>query len=335
LIEVSVVVLIFAVLRNMLSQSRAAVLAILYAFGTYSWAAATNTLTTVSSGELFITLTLLSLVQVDSWKRSPWWISLGLGALALAVVTRPQLILVGLVIGVSMLWQAVRQRVVRLWHFVIPLAVGSGIAAYNTWAFGSPFNTGYGLEASKGWSTPIGEGLPGLLFSPAHGMLVYSPLLLLGAILGAIALYKQDSVNEYPHRFVGLIALIAAVVQILLISHWWAWHGGHAYNQRMLMEIHPLLVFLGALGVKQFGKKAIQLYTLGTLWVAMIYLARSGFYDLHLEFVQQYKRGIVWSLKDSELVMYVRWHGFGNVVAWVMRQAALCLAVSLGLLLFY
>ncbi len=34
----------------------------------------------------------------------------------------------------------------------------------------------------------------------------------------------------------GRITAVAVFAQLLLMSHWQIWHGGVAYNQRMLQE---------------------------------------------------------------------------------------------------
>ncbi len=59
-------------------------------------------------------------------------------------------------------------------------------SAYNSWAFGSPFSTGYGQEATAGWSTPLWVGLPGILLSPSNGLLFYAPLWLVSFLAGVL-----------------------------------------------------------------------------------------------------------------------------------------------------
>jgi hypothetical protein len=334
IIEALVVVVVFLTLRRVVSQSKACCLALGYALGTYSWAAATNTLTTINTGELFIAVTLLALVHIDVWDRSRWWIPVALGSVALSVAARPQLTLVGSILGIFILAYSIRQRLLRLWYFIVPLSVGGGLIIYNYSAFGSVIQTGYGLEATEGWSTPLWEGLTGILFSPAHGLLMYSPLLVLSGALGIVSLCKRTDNISDTHRGIGFVAIGAVLAQLILMSNWWAWYGGAAYNQRMLMEVHPLLVFLGALGLKQYARSAMWMYALSGAWGAVINLARSRLYDLHLSFMEVYHSEIVWSVLDSELMMYVRWHGLGHVVLVVIRQAVICLAIlSLGILL--
>jgi hypothetical protein len=106
-----------------------------------------------------------------------------------------------------------------LMGFLLPLGIAGGLlAAYNAARFGSPFSTGYHFEAGEGWTTPLWEGLWGLLFSPYRGLIWYTPLSL------AAALAWRDL-----RRAQGATAgLIAGVVGVLtgLYSAWWMWWGG-------------------------------------------------------------------------------------------------------------
>ena len=103
----------------------------------------------------------------------------------------------------------------------------------NHWqVFGSPLATGYGLEAQEGWTTPLHEGLPGLLVSPARGLLLHAPILLLGA--GALLPGSRAPGWLLP-------PVLGFVLFTVLMGRWWCWSGGYAAGNRMLSDGVPIL----------------------------------------------------------------------------------------------
>ncbi len=322
------VVMMFGLLRRMLSQRQALFLALVYAFGTFTWAFATNTLATQATGELFLLGALGKLFEiadaVDAGKplgRSPaLWGGL---CLALALVARVQLLPVAGLLGLGIIsvgkWRS------GFWAALggLPVIILWGL--YNTLAFGAPWSTGYGLESQTGWTTPLWEGLTGILFSPAHGLLMYSPVLLL-AFPGAWALWRNNKAllqGRSAQRLLRLSAL-ACLVFLLMMSCWWAWHGGNAYNQRMLQEIHPLIMLLVGCAWQAFGRWRIFRLSLGlaSLWPMLMNLARVTFYDRHIDFVERFNRALVWAWREGELAMYIRWHGAGAFVRELLTTTA-------------
>jgi hypothetical protein len=115
---------------------------------------------------------------------------------------------------------------------LLALAV-AGLA--NVVRHGSLWNTGYGGE-SLAFTSPILEGLSGLTVRPGRGVLFYAPLVLL-ALASARRLSRLQ-----------LLALFGIPVLLLLVvSRWWAWHGGSAWGPRLLLPVLPLLVAPAAL----------------------------------------------------------------------------------------
>lgn len=309
------VVLLFHVLRRLISQRRAWWLALVYAFGTFTWAFATNTLATQATAEFFFLLALGCLLDVssavDSGKPAPCFAMILTGFyLALAFAARAQVAPVAaiLFLGLVLLgsWRA------GVWGALGGLPVAGLWGLYNTRVFGAPWSTGYGLEAQAGWTTPLFEGLTGILFSPAHGLLMYSPILLF-AFGGAWAVWHRGKVFHSGPKLCQLLRLIsiAALVFLLMMSRWWAWHGGNAYNQRMLQEIHPLLMILVAYAWRVFEGEWIYRISLllSSIWSVFMNLVRVTFYGRHLHLVETHQPELVWSLADCEFMLYVRWHG--------------------------
>jgi hypothetical protein len=142
---------------------------------------------------------------------------------------------------------------------LLPLAIHF---AYQWQAFGSPLRSGYGDEALHGWTlagAPV--GLAGLLFSPGRGLLLWSPVLLV-ALLPLVRspranVPKSAALHFSPAMLPLALGLLA---QLLLISCWWAWHGGSSFGPRMLAGSLPLYAPLLALAFAQMnGKRSIAI----------------------------------------------------------------------------
>jgi hypothetical protein len=201
---------------------------------------------------------------------------------------------------------------------------------YNTWAFGAPWKTGYGVEMMEGWQTPMVEGLLGILVSPSHGLLIYSPALLLGWVCGMLLwLRPVDDQDIEPYRMLSHFILIALVIQLFFISRWWAWHGGVAFNQRMLQEVHPLMVCLLALGLRVYRNRRWFWGALGlaVAWGLGMNVINRTFYGQHLEWGERAHPEIAWSWRHLEILMYLRWHGWCAFISGLARMVMRLLTV--------
>ncbi|MBN1186862.1 MAG: glycosyltransferase family 39 protein [Bacteroidales bacterium] len=340
IIGTSVVLLIFLILRKVMKQQQALLLALVYAFSVHTWTTATKTMATQSTGELFLALGILFLVQMLKMESNlpRKYLFLSGFCLSLSLVTRLQLILVFMILGVYILYRYRQTPVMGFSYFIGIVPPIMLYILYNIWAFGSPFSTGYGNEAMDGWTTPIWVGLPGILFSPSHGLLAYSPAFLF-AIIGGIAVWKAHPRAQQPENglsdlyLFGRYLSLCALVQLLLMSHWWAWYGGVAYNQRMLQEIHPILILLAAIGLSFYKEKVwIQrIFGLAVGWGIFMHLARIAFYTQHLEWVEAYHPTLIWSLRYSEIPMYIQWHGIWGFLGGISR--VLIKVGSIGILI--
>jgi hypothetical protein len=342
LLAATVTALLFLALRRLVAQWQALLLAMVYAFCTFTWAAATITLQAQSSAELFLVLAILILLRIEETGQIGRSVSVGWCALAglligLAVAARAHTVLVALVLSIYVcqrMWGNVRALVsYGIGALVVVLLLG----AYNLLVFGSPLNSGYGSEAFD-WTTPIWVGLPGILVSPAHGLLMYSPAMILAAV-GGWVVWREPVAEAAPevraYWLLGRYLALACLAYLLLMSHWWAWHGGNAYNQRMLEEIHPLLVLLLGFALKRYrvSPRFVVLLIIAASWSIVMNLARLTFYEPR--WGEVFRDELVWSLRDAELVMYIRWHGFASFLAGICLTALRVLvALALSSALF-
>lgn len=126
-----------------------------------------------------------------------------------------------------------------------------GHALYNAARFGTPFETGYGAQATPAaYSTPILVGLYGLLLSSGKGVLWFAPPLWLVSP-GAKEMLRsaRSGASDWAGRL-GLrhrsgraawSAACATAVALLLYARFQHWAGDGSFGPRYLIPVLPLL----------------------------------------------------------------------------------------------
>ncbi len=161
------------------------------------------------------------------------------GALALLVSIKSYNLLAGLLF---LVWAASATNTRRLLPAVLS-GIAAGIAvllAYNRVRFGSLFASGYALQVTRYgmdiglFSTPLSEGLYGLLLSSGKGLIWYAPpvLLALGGLAYWPCVYRRDL----------LLILGIPSAMLLLIANYWGWHGDYCWGPRLLTPLLPLIM---------------------------------------------------------------------------------------------
>jgi hypothetical protein len=115
--------------------------------------------------------------------------------------------------------------------------------AYNILTWESILPPYYLLLASG--STPaaqpaFGEALIGNLFSPARGLFIFSPVLLLAICGFWLAMRIRD--ERALHMAFGIIV----VLHWLLVSHFSPWWGGYSFGPRIMSDMLPFLAYFVA-----------------------------------------------------------------------------------------
>jgi hypothetical protein len=114
------------------------------------------------------------------------------------------------------------------------------------------FRNGY--EREPGFSTPLLEGLGGLLFSPGKSIFLYAPVLLLMPV-GLWLMYRRGG----PGRLTAVLITAEVVVGFAANAMWWAWTGNFAWGPRLIMPVLPLMVWpLAALATAESRQQAIH-----------------------------------------------------------------------------
>ncbi|RPH68663.1 MAG: hypothetical protein EHM78_18065 [Myxococcaceae bacterium] len=211
----------------------------LYVLGTPVLSVIAQALWLHTGAALGFSLALLALTRTD---EPPWRVGVMVGlGVGMAVACRP--IDVVLAAGFAgALWLA-RPRALGWMAAAAALPVLL-LVAYQWEVFGSPLASGYGAEASEGWTTPVPLGVLGLLFSPGRGLLLHAPVLLV-----AVAALLRPGRGSSPRWFLPLG--LSLVTFLCVMGHWHSWWGGSSAGNRMLSEGLPILGVALACGLRE------------------------------------------------------------------------------------
>ena len=268
--EVIAALLLWSVLRRLLSERASLALVLLYFLGT--------SVRTVSSQAL--------------WQHAGVHLAVAL-ALWLLVDERPRTqrrdLLAGLALGLG---GVVRQTTALVALGLAPsraglraiAVLGAGVAAgllplliFNWMAYGSPIEQGYGV---KPFDTPILDGFVGLLFSQSRGLFVYEPWAVLALLSMIIARFANTTRGRVSETLSSLI--VAWVVFLAVYATYAEWWGGRVFGPRFLDDLAPVLIAGLAWGVRggwfAFGPMRVLLW-LSAGWSLLIFNAAAFVYD--------------------------------------------------------
>jgi hypothetical protein len=154
--------------------------------------------------------------------------------------------LVYLPIFVSYAFVASGFKVRAIYRFVAPVLVAMTMLAILNFArFGNVLEFGYGPEGRMFSLTSLPTNLVRLLISPAFGLFVYSPALVLGAAL--LPSFARNRPRE------GVFFILLLVTNLFLSATWHDIAGGHSWGPRLLVPtlglwLVPLATKLDYLG---------------------------------------------------------------------------------------
>jgi hypothetical protein len=131
------------------------------------------------------------------------------------------------------------------------LGVAAAVA-YAPWAgvywliYGTPLGPSSGQMAAGNFTPNLLGALPGVLCSPARGLLIYQPWLLLSAAALVPAVRRRLADGERSPCPAGwsLFCATAVVLHLGLVSSWCCWWGGFCWGSRLASETVPLLALL-------------------------------------------------------------------------------------------
>jgi len=219
--------LVFAALTCLVDPRSAALATVVYIAGTAVVTVLGQGMWQHTGATLCLSFGLWGLFAETSWRRG-LIVGIATGA---TIAARPIDIVVAAPLVLALLVEDRRAVWVVACGMAGPLLAA---ACYNDTVLGSPLATGYGNEASLGWTTPFLTGFTGLLVSPGRGLLLFSPIL----ALAAWAVLRLPRASQ--HRRTIMILMTGAAGLLIVMSRWWAWYGGMSFGPRMLSDSLPI-----------------------------------------------------------------------------------------------
>lgn len=299
------VLTIFIGLRRVTTPRVAWFTAVVYAFGTSSLSLTSQASWQHGPSQLFLSLTLYCLIRGRATPACIAWAGLVLGS---AVICRPLNLVMALPIALYVFHEHRDRRLGFLLAGIPPLLL---FLWYNAAYFGSPVQTGFGATVVTptslvghhlSWfSTPFFEGLAGILFSPARGLFIYSPIFLC-SLAGVAMVWREPGQVLFRYLSLGFVLL---VIPVATLGHWW---GGHGYGPRLLADSAPFLCLLMVPVLEQIHQRRWLKYMvvgLASLSIGMhaIGFAYSGDWGSALLDFDRYPER-VWYWRESPPVLF-------------------------------
>jgi hypothetical protein len=205
-------------------------LAMVFAFGTNTWMISSQALWQHGTGELLIALALLLVVAPASPVRTAL---LGAVCVCMAANRPPDALIAGAIVLFTF-WSHRRSAVWLLAGAAVPLAA---LLYYNLNFIGHVVG-GYAIVKPPDTFFQLGWlGVPGLLVSPARGLLVFSPFLVFVPV-GLIQRLRSPGSKGLA------VALSFAVVAQVLVYSQGDWRAGTSWGPRWLTDLLPILVWM-------------------------------------------------------------------------------------------
>jgi hypothetical protein len=237
--------LFYLLLRRRAPPLDATILTLVFGLGTNTWMIGSQALWQHGVAELLLVGALLLLTGRCTTASAGC-----LGAvLALIVCARPPDALLAAPLGLYALRWAGRKAWWIAAGAVAPLAL---TLIYNFVAAGNVLG-GYGIPKRGGFFRfGLLAGVAGMLFSPARGLFVFSPVLLF--VPAAI----RRGLRDPGARALTLAVSVGALAQLLFYAKA-DWRAGHSWGPRWLTDLLPLLVWLlppALAALRGFGRAA-------------------------------------------------------------------------------
>jgi hypothetical protein len=164
--------------------------------------------------------------------------------------------------------------------------------------FGAPWRHGFAGSLGR-FSEPWGVGHAGLLVSPAKGLLVFTPVVVV-AVAGMVRAFRRGE------RWLVTTLAAAAVAHWLLMGRWSEWHGGESWGPRLMTDALPLLLLFLPEGL---DARPLLGGGLAALSIAVQLLGAFA-YDYRWERLYQRPpdpgRPELWSVSASPILLHLR-----------------------------
>lgn len=263
--EAIAALLLWSVLRRLLSERETLALVMLYVLGTSARTIASQALWQHAGVHLAVAFALWLVVR----ERDPSWrreflagLVLGVGGLVRQTTAFVALSIAGPRVGTTIL------ALVGAAIGLVPLLL------FNWSVFGAPLEQGYGV---KPFDTPPLEGVYGLLLSPSRGLFVYEPWALFA--LGGLVAARLSPTSIARRLATFPLVWLLFVIFYATYAEWW---GGRVFGPRFLDDLAPILLVGLAWGLREgwFARGLMNaVLWLTAAWSVLIFNAAAFVYD--------------------------------------------------------
>jgi len=253
----------YRALRERFARDVAVVAALILAFATGMWSTASRGLWSHGPLILCYAVALLMILRAE---RRPMLAALAGLPLGFAILVRPTaaLALAAFAAVVAIRWPR------RAIGFALCAAAILGPwVTYNLAIYGAPIPPYYRPSRLAGTRT-FGEALLGHLVSPSRGLFVFSPVLLL--LFPGLALALRGARDRLLAVALGAV-ILGHWIGAARFAHWW---GGASFGPRLMIDILPFAVFLGAYAQEGVMAMAPRARGLAAGAVALLALASAA-----------------------------------------------------------
>jgi hypothetical protein len=269
---------------------------VLYGFGTFAWPLTKQTFEHVL--ETFFVLLAIFLVQSYYRDRKIKLLLFSSFCLGFAFLTRPTSVLVIPAIFILMFLhyhreKGAKENIVDLIRMMCIFLAGflpflTIFFWYNFYRFGSIFESGYSLIASRTGidffvGTPFITGLAGFLVSPGKGFFYYSP----------VAVLFFFSIKSFRKQNPEIAACFFTIMltYLFFLSKNIYWHGDWAWGPRYLLVVTPyvILPISGLLDSSSWdNKKVVKLGVYSLLVVSIVIQLAAVSFNCSKYFIYMY-----------------------------------------------
>jgi len=250
-------VIIFALGRYYLNTAKAIILTIIFAFATSAWSVASRGLWQHGPSMLCLSLTVYILIV---GQKKPRLVPLAGFPLAFSFLIRPTNVIS---IGLFTIYVWFAYRKYWIYYILCLAAVFVPFIIYNYSIYSSIFSPYYSPQ-KLGNSPFLLEALAGNLVSPARGLFIFSPILIL-SIFGFSRTFRKFRLGQ---NFINIYLFGAIVLHWIVISLFKDWGGGWSIGPRYFSDMIPyficfLIPVLDGLSLSRNSLPVIRLGTIG------------------------------------------------------------------------
>jgi len=221
-------VILYIICREYLKKRESLIICFIFAFCTSSWSTASRALWQHGPSMLMLSTALLMIIKSKKNYKIIQYVGI---PLAMSYVIRPTNSISILLLSIYILIVH-RKYFIKyiLWSLIV--VIPFIIFNYHVYNFILP---PYYLPSKLG-NLQFLEALAGNLISPARGIFVYSPVLIL-SIWGMTIKTKEKNIKLLKITLISIIVM--HWVAISQYPHWW---GGYSFGPRIMSDIIPYLI---------------------------------------------------------------------------------------------